>query len=180
MHTTVIISLSQAAKYTDTNSIAITDSKFNLARSIKMEVISVYNWDTHTQSSWLDLLVPRCSLIGGSQDHFYHKEVFTVRIWGCSHFVKLKCIRKKLGPGKSVHYRGCSHFRGVHIPRFHCTTSLHVWLIWLAMCKHIYFTLWRSKSITKSINTRLILLDIRDIWQLKLYLNWYFTLWKHV
>ena len=85
-----------------------------------MEVISVYNWDTHTQSSWLDLLVPRCSLIGGSQDHFYPKKVFTVRIRGCSHFVKLKCIRKKLGPGKSVHYRGCSHFRGVHIPRFHC------------------------------------------------------------
>ena len=43
MHTTVIISLSQAAKHTDTNSIAITDAKLNLARSIKMEVISVYN-----------------------------------------------------------------------------------------------------------------------------------------
>ena len=46
--------------------------------------------------------------------------MFTVWIRGCSHFVKLKCIRKILGPGKSVHYRGCSHFRGVHIPRFHC------------------------------------------------------------
>ena len=120
MHTTVIISLSQAAKHTDTNSIAITDAKLNLARSIKMEVISVYNWNTHAKSSWLDLLVPRCSLIGGSQDHFYPKKVFTVRIRGCSHFVKLKCIRKKLGPGKSVRYRGCSHFRGVHFPRFHC------------------------------------------------------------
>ena len=43
MHTTVIISLSQAAKHTDTNSIAITDAKLNLARSIKMKVISVYN-----------------------------------------------------------------------------------------------------------------------------------------
>ena len=46
--------------------------------------------------------------------------MFTVRIRGCSHFIKLKCIRKKMGPGKSVHYRGCSHFWGVHIPRFHC------------------------------------------------------------
>ena len=27
-----------------------------------------------------------------------------------------------MGPGKSVHYRGCSHFRGVHFPRFHCIT----------------------------------------------------------
>ena len=126
MHTAVIISLSQASKHTDTNSIAITDAKLNLARSIKMEVISVYNWNTHTQSSWLDLLVPRCSLIGGSQDHFYPQKVFTVRIRGCSHFVKLKCIRKKLGPGKSVHYRGCSHFRGVHIPRFHCTPFLPI------------------------------------------------------
>ena len=49
--------------------------------------------------------------------------MFTVRIRGCSHFVKLKCIRKKLGPGKIVHYRGCSHFRGVHIPRFHCNNN---------------------------------------------------------
>ena len=43
MHTTVIISLSQAATHTDLNSIAITDAKLSLARSIKMEVISVYN-----------------------------------------------------------------------------------------------------------------------------------------
>ena len=39
----------------------------------------------------------------GSQDHFPPKKVFTVRIRGCSHFEKLKCIREKMGPGKSVH-----------------------------------------------------------------------------
>ena len=50
MHTTVIIPSSQAAKHTDTNSIAITDAKLNLARSIKMEVISVYiTTETPTQ-----------------------------------------------------------------------------------------------------------------------------------
>ena len=43
MHTAVIISLPQAAKHTDTNSIAITDAKLSLARSIEMEVIRVYN-----------------------------------------------------------------------------------------------------------------------------------------
>ena len=51
--------------------------------------------------------------------------MFTVQIRGCPHFVKLKCIRKKIVPGKSVHYRGCSHFRGVHIPRFHC---IHIFI----------------------------------------------------
>ena len=43
MHTTVIISLPQVAKNTDINSIAITNAKLSLARSIKMEVIRVYN-----------------------------------------------------------------------------------------------------------------------------------------
>ena len=50
MHTTVIISLSQAAKHTGTNSIAITDAKLRLARSIKMEVIrGIQLKHTHTE-----------------------------------------------------------------------------------------------------------------------------------
>ena len=43
MHTTVVLPLSQASKQAGTNAIAITDTKFNLASSIKMEVISVNN-----------------------------------------------------------------------------------------------------------------------------------------
>ena len=50
----------------------------------------------------------------------------SVHFRGCSHFIKLKyirklkCIRKETGPGKSVHYKGFSNDQGVHIARFHC------------------------------------------------------------
>ena len=43
MHTIVILPLSQDSKQAETNEIAITDAKLNLASSIKMEVISVNN-----------------------------------------------------------------------------------------------------------------------------------------
>ena len=52
----------------------------------------------------------------GCQDHFSHKKVFTVRIRGCSHFVKLKCIRKKWDRGK-VFTIGGVHSFGVFTSR---------------------------------------------------------------
>ena len=59
MHTTVIISLPQAAKHTDTNSIAITDAKLSLARSIEMEVTET---PTHREAD-LTYLYPGVHLL---------------------------------------------------------------------------------------------------------------------